>query len=452
MQVTSDIQDERLDVSQSGSKALTGAFVQYGLALLFALALCYAYDVQSRWWSYFGFTYMLADDTLRYAACFAAAAPAMLLNPRPRTFAQAAAWFLYALVFLPCLLVPVMQFSTGLDRLIAVFSATFVSCVAFLLLVRGDVRQITLPTVPPRFFWTVLLGAWLGMMLLVLISFGGSFQFSGADNLYDQRFASTGIVANPAVRYSLALLSSGIDPFIIGAGLYTRRYWLVAIGVLSQIILFGTIAAKAALLSPLFVTGAFFLFDRKSEMRGNLLLIGLLGVFILTVPLLTNYNPLGGGLNQLVTLIYFRTFLIAGMTYGVYEQFFSINSLTYFSNNHFVSLFISYPYADLSVGQAVQQFLFPIVSTDIGELNASFLATDGMAAFGLVGVPLAGAATAIALKILSRFVPPERTRLMLASGTGFILSLANTSLFTSLISGCGILLVILVSVAPLERK
>ena len=430
---------------------LTGWLWRYVLALIYAFALCYAYYVLSPWWDYFGFTYKLTDDPLLYGACFVAAAPAVMLVARPTTFAQAAAWFIYALVFLPCLLVPVMQFSDGLGRLAQVFGATLVGCVAFMLLVRSNVRRIAAPVVPPQLFWGTLFALWLGMLVLVVTSFGAKFQFVGVDDIYNQRFAAAGSTANPLVRYSIALLGSAIDPFLIAAGLHTRRYWIAAAGALAQVVLFGTLAAKAVLLSPLFVVGAFFLGERRAAMRGVRLLMGLIGVFIATVPLLLQYDPLGSSVNQLVSLLYMRTLLISGATYGVYEQFFSLFPITYYSNNSIVALVVQYPYGGMSVGQTVQQYLIPSSVFEMGELNANFLATDGIAALGLFGVPFASALGAYVLRIMSRFVAEERTMLMVAGGTGFMLSMANTSVLTSLITGGGLVLAVLVFLAPLGR-
>lgn len=438
--------------ASEGGALLAGGFVRYGLALFYAFALCYAYKVLSFWWGYFGFTYGLPNDTLAYAGCFAAALPAVLLNPHPRTFAESSAWFLYTIVFLPCLLVPIMQYASYGSRIAEVFGATFIACVLFLLIVRGDVKRVTVPTAPPQLFWGLLTAIWLGMLVLVVLGYGSSFHFVAADEVYDQRFGGATKAANPAVRYSIALLSSGIDPFLIAAGLYSRRYWLAGVGVASQIILFGTLAARSTLLSPLFIIGIYFLSDRQGRMRGNLLLIGLVSIFVITSPLLVRYNPMGGGLDQLMSFLYLRTLLIAGGTYGVYQQFFSIFPVTYFSNIHPFSFFLTYPYGDLSVGQVVQSFLIPITSTDIPELNANFLATDGMASLGVLGVPLSGVVTAAVLRLLSRFVPPERTMFMLSAGTVFMLALSNSSLFTALVTGGGILVVFLVSAVPIEKS
>ena len=440
------------DEIAAGGRSLAGGLVRYVLTLLYAFALCYAYDVISDWWAYFGFTYLLDDEWMLYLACVVAALPSVLLAPRPNTFAQASAWFLYILVFLPCMLVTVMQFSGGTDAVLKVFVSIFVACLLFMVIVRGKVSRWNIPEIPAQAFWLGLLGLWLVLMTLVLYSFRTSFQIAGSDDIYNQRFIGASVVGNPIVRYSVALLASSINPFMIGLGLFTRRYWVTGLGIGSQVALFGTLAAKAVLLSPVFVVGVYFLGDRQNRLRGNLLLVGLLGVFIATSPLLATYNPIGSDLDQLISLIYMRTLLISGATFGVYEQFVAIYPLTYFSNNNIISWLVTYPYGDLSVGQAVQSSLVAPTSADIGELNSNFLATDGVAALGLWGVPVAAVLCALALRLMSKFIPADRTMLMASTGTGFLLSLANTSLLTSLVTGGGIILTALVCVVPAKKS
>lgn len=436
----------------AGGRALAEGLVRYVLALLYAFVLCYAYDVISKWWAYFGFTYMLDDEWMLYVACAAAAVPATLLPTRSTTFSQASAWFLYILVFMPCMLVTVMQFSGGSDGTLRVFSSVFGACILFVLIARGETRRWKVPEVPVQAFWLGVGGLWLLLMTLVLYTFRGSFQIVGADDIYNQRFVGAGVAGSPIVRYSIALLASAINPFLVGAGLYTGRYWISAIGVGSQFALFGTLAAKAVLLSPVFVIAVYFLGDRQGRMRGNLIFAGLLVLFVLTSPLLATYNPIGSDIDQVTTLLYMRTLLISGATFGVYEQFFAVYPLTYFSNNNIISWFVVYPYGEFSVGQTVQSWLIPTNAAEIGELNANFLATDGVAALGLWGVPIAAALCALVLRFMSKFLAADRTMLFVACGTGFLLSLANTSLLTSLVTGGGIVLTALLAIAPLRKR
>ncbi|MBA4307908.1 MAG: hypothetical protein C0429_14350 [Sphingopyxis sp.] len=439
------------DLKNLKGSELFSALFRFSASLVYAIVLCYAYEILSLSWAYFGFTYRLTDNRILYAACVIAALPALLLSSRPKTFAECAAWFLYSLVYLPCLIVPVMQFSSDLDRLLQIFGTTFVGCILFLLISRGEVQRIRIKEIPSQIFWGGLAAIWAMLMLIIYVSFEGAIQFVGFDSVYDQRFAGAE-AATVSARYAIAILSSAIDPFLIAAGLYTKRYWITGIGIFSQFFLFGTLAARAVLLSPLFIIGVFLLSDKNGNMKGNLFLIGMLLVIALTAPFLANYNPVGGGINNILTLIYLRTLLISGAIFGVYEQFFALYPLTYFSNNNIISSFVQYPYGDLSVGQAVMLTLIPSAARDIGELNANFLATDGIAALGVAGVPIVSTIVAVVLRFFSRLVPPERTVLFASSGTAFILSMANTSLLTSLVTGGGVLLVLLIAFAPLKSR
>lgn len=449
------IDSQKLSRAQvgDGGAAFSAAVVRYSLVLLYSFAMAFAYETLSTWWAYFGFTYKLSSRASIFVACMVAALPAILLSHRPKTFAQGSAWFLYLLVFLPSMIVPVMQFSSDSRSVLELFLITLISCILFLIICRRNVSRIELPRIPPRYFWVGVGSIWLIMLLIIMFGFGDTFRFVGLQDIYTQRFEGADVASESAlIRYSIAILGSAIDPFLIAYGLYSRRYWISAVGFFGQIVLFGTLAARATLLSPLFVAGVWFLGDKEYRMKGLFLLAALLSIVAVTFPFLLTYNPVGGGMNDLITLIYLRTLLISGSMFGVYEQFFSMNPLTYFSNNNIVSLFVEYPYGSISVGQAVMNYLVLQTGLDMGEANANFLATDGIAALGVIGIPIASVAVALILTGLSKFISPQRTMLMVAAGTGFLLSLANTSFLTSLITGGGLLIVLLVGAAPSRRE
>lgn len=445
---TSTVRVPQTRLTQGGA-TLSATIVCFAMVLLYAIAMALAYEILATWWAYFGFTYRLTDSAPIYAACVLAAVPSVLLTHRAKNFAQGAAWIIYLLVFLPSMIVPVMQYSSNAEKVMEVFLITWISCVVFLLLCRRNVLRVELPRINPRVFWWSIGALWLAMLLLILVGFGSTFRFVGLQDLYTQRFEGADVAGRSAlIRYSIAILGSAIDPFLIAYGLYSRRYWISGIGMFGQIILFGTMAARAVLLSPLFVVAVWFMKDELGRMRGQRFLLGLFVLVALTFPFLMTYNPIAGGINDLLTLVYLRTLLISGSMFGVYEQFFSLGDLTYYSHTNIGALFVEYPFGSISVGQAVMQYLVPATGLDLGEANANFLATDGIAALGVAGIPVATLITGFILLGMSKLVPPRRTMLMIAAGTGFILSLANTSVLTSLITGGGLLLTLIIAVAP----
>lgn len=452
MHITHPTVSNAVVVADQASGALSGALLRYGMTVTYCAALCFAYQILSQFWDYFGFTYKLTEPNLLIGVCLISALPVLLLDPHPNNFGKCAGWFIYLLVYIPSMLVPIMQFYASWSHLYFLYFCTFAGCVLFLGLLRKDIKRIKLPEMSPKLFWPIIFAIWGAIALLVMITFSGSLQFVGMDDIYIQRFAGSDVISSNAIaRYGIALLASAIDPFLIGAGLYTRRYWMVGLGAIGQIMLFGTLAARSVILSPMFVVGVYLLGDRQHCLRGSTLMAGLLGLVAVTLPFMLTYDPLAGIMNQLLSLLYLRTFLISGALFGIYDQFFTNNPLTYFSYNNLISIFVHYPYGNLNVGQVVMTYIVPDAGLDLGELNASFLATDGISALGPLGVPFASVLAAILLRLMSRFIQEDKTVLMTATGTGFILSMANTSVLTALITGGGIILVCLIGVAPLKR-
>lgn len=425
---------------------------RYFLIVIYGLSLVYVYGILSLWWSYYGFTYLLRDQSFAYSSCFVAAIPALFLTDRPNTIAQVSAWILYILVFLPCMLVPLMQESQGPFHALVLFAAVFIGAILFMIIARAPVKRVQPPRIPPQLFWLGFLTAWVLMMGISLYGFRDQLHFAGVGDIYDQRFSAVAIATNPVIRYSLMFCANAFNPFLIAYGLHRRRWGWTLLGVASQVLLFMTIAFRATLLSPIFIITIYSIFDRKSRFKSQLFLICLVCVVLFLLPLMQFYDPQAGLLGNLLSLIYLRTLMISGMTFGVYDNFFTMYPVTHFSNSVFLRHLINYPYGELSVGQVVGLFLVPSNSRDIMQLNANFIATDGIASIGIIGVPLMSAVLAVVMRVLSKFIPARRTSLAAAAMVTFFINLSNVSMLTSLLTGGGIFLTLMVFLCPQERK
>jgi hypothetical protein len=135
------------------------------------------------------------------------------------------------------------------------------------------------------------------------------------------------------------------------------------------------------------------------------------------------------------SVVMMRTFEMPGMLIGQYQNFFEHNPHTYLGNVHGVNLFVGNPYTS-ALGIEVSRF-FGIVSAngENGDVvsNASFFAMDGIAGFGLPGIPLMGLICALLFWLLdgcARKIPIEFSVSGLAM---IIISLTNVSLFTTLL-------------------
>jgi hypothetical protein len=221
-------------------------------------------------------------------------------------------------------------------------------------------------------------------------------------------------------------------------GLRYRRPVLFAIALAGQTFVYATFALKSALISVLILLIFYHLL-----LRGRSVRIWRLAAVIcsgIAVPLLLvelvdiDQSPL---LENIVALVFMRTFGMVGALTGIYYEFFSRNEFTYFSHINFVQLFVEYPYS-MSIGEVVGDSL----GLDMNA-NANFIATDGIAAAGKPGVVIVGFIVAMILNTIDRAVPPANHRLLCIAFAPIAISLANSSVFATLLTGGLIPLVIL---------
>ena len=132
-----------------------------------------------------------------------------------------------------------------------------------------------------------------------------------------------------------------------------------------------------------------------------------------------------------------RIFCIAPLTIVQFLDFFETNPLTFMSHVKGFNLLIEYPYIQ-DVGKYVGRFHY---GGGI-NVNSGLWATDGIAAFGIVGIIISSIICSFIFWVLdsaSVGLNPKFVSLSL----GFIaMTFPNTSLFTNFITG-GLFLVIL---------
>lgn len=423
--------------------------VRYLIISLYGCVLVYVYEILSNWWEYFGFTYLLNNVTVAYVACLVAALPSLLMPIRSKNLLHFSSFVIYILVFIPSMLVPVMQFSVGARHAIYLFSSTLIGASIFISLCRLPVRKLPRVSIDPSAFWIGFFIIYGGMTAITLRAYWGDLSFSGLDNasVYEQRAIGGEIGADALVRYSMLFLANALNPFLIAYGLKHNKY-LAMLGIVGEMLMFSAAALRYMLLLPFFIAGVYYLSDRKGEVSSLRFFGGVASVAILFLPLMLSYNPTYGLTGSLLTLLYMRTLLISGMAFGVYDDFFSIFPHTYMSQSIFMRSFISYPYGDYSVGQAVGLYIAPTTEANVLELNANFIATDAIASFGVGAIPLISAAAALLLWLIARAVPEGRERVAIAAFVGFLISISNTSMLTGLLTGGGAIIAALLYLTP----
>lgn len=417
--------------------------MRYGLALAYAILLCIIYRYLTDFWTYLGFRWSEPNFTQLGLICLVAAVPSLVLPIRVDSLFAFFGWSLHYLLFMPATIIPFLQGFESQGSIAVLVLFIVMTAIGFGLASRMRLApfpplELSSRTMVMGLFWVFLAG-----QLYVLIKFRDTLSFVGVDDIYDQRSRFSAGLTGSYDAYLLLTLSNAINPFVLALGLYRRNWWLAGAGVGGQILAFSTLALKSILLSPVLILAVYLLFDSSGRFRPRLFSLSLVLLSLIAVPLMSNYQPGHSLFDDILSLIFFRTLYVGGAMVGMYSDFFSIYPWTYFSHSSVGRLFVDYPYGALSIGQVVGLHVVPTNSYELLELNASFLATDGIGSLGKGGVLVILPVVIGVFWVLSRASAAVPKRIVFPATVPFLITVANTSILSSLLSGGGFVLGIL---------
>jgi hypothetical protein len=222
-----------------------------------------------------------------------------------------------------------------------------------------------------------------------------NFRLVGIEDIYD--FRDT-IEAPAIVNYSVAIASSALLPFVFAGFLARKAHWRAAAALLLLLLIYPITLSKLALFAPFWLIAMLLLskiFDIKTAVIMSLLgpvLIGLI-LHVLSSKQTALY----------FWIVNFRLVAIPSNSLDVYNDFFSRHDPTYFCQISILKRFMHCPY---------QEPLWTLMEKayNLGNLNASLFATEGVASVGLLLAPVAtfGCGLVIALgNRLSAGLPPR---------------------------------------------
>ncbi|MEA2820038.1 MAG: hypothetical protein QOJ86_2042 [Bradyrhizobium sp.] len=319
------------------------------------------------------------------------------------------------------------------DHRLAGLSAA-VSAVTFLLpalFIVSPIKQIY--TMSARTFDRLLTVILLSAVAAVTAGALYNFRLVGIANIYD--FRNT-IEAPAIVNYSIAIASSALLPFAFAGFVARKAYGRAACCLLLLLVIYPIGLSKLALFAPFWLVAMLLLsrmFDIKTAVIMSLLAPVLIGL-ILHVLFKTQTA-------LYLSIVNFRLLAVPSNALDIYNDFFSRHDPTYFCQISILKRFVHCPY---------QEPLWVIMEKayNLGNLNASLFATEGVASVGLLFAPVAtfGCGLVIALgNRLSAGLPP---RFILLSGAVLLPILLNVPLSIVLNTHGAVLLFLLWYITP----
>lgn len=201
------------------------------------------------------------------------------------------------------------------------------------------------------------------VVLLRIMSSGVSLNFNML-RVYDFRAENAAIIAGGVFTYLIIWSYKVSNPFLISYALYSKKYFCVLLFLSIQVYLFAATAHKSVLLSIVLILFVWFFFRNQKLLSVIPKCFSVLVAICLVTYMVFNDIVLGSFFIR--RLLFFPAYL----NYA-YFDFFSNNSVVYWSNS-FLNSFFSYPY-DMSVPREIGYFIGrPGMSANNGLISSGF--------------------------------------------------------------------------------
>lgn len=229
------------------------------------------------------------------------------------------------------------------------------------------------------------------LLIAVYTVFGFGLVYVVSTNHFDlvalnhAHAALSGVTVTGVQGYLISAYISSFGGLLVALAIMYRRYYLLSLAVVGFLMCYGVLEARNAVLLPMWITYIFVahkLFFRNSVIKYLITVMGpfFLGTLFATIIGTTNQHSL---LYYAFALTNYRLFSVPAIGFNVYYNFFQTNPHTYWSHINFISKFVSNPYG-------TQIGLVMADAYRLGNYNASFLETDGLAAAGPAVLPYIG--------------------------------------------------------------
>jgi len=299
-----------------------------------------------------------------------------------------------------------------------------------------------------KFFWRAFWCGATGLFIYLLTVFGSYFQLADFQNIYDVRSAGGDLVTasgSSFAGYAQMWLSGFVLPFLFSIGVFRKRWGFVLIAAAGYLYLLGIGGSKSTMLAMVYLSAIYFLVRAGGKNAGIKIAACFSGLLLFPVifPLI---GVEGGALDTwYVAIIHSRIFSIPQLSIGQYYDFFQTHPLTYGSHITGINWLVTYPY-DMDIPRTIGRYFY---NADL-TANVNMWAQDGIASFGLIGIPVVSAIAVVIFLLLDSVARLHDLRFVTVALGNITLIFANGSIFTTIISGGLFLLIVALYFYPAE--
>jgi hypothetical protein len=260
-----------------------------------------------------------------------------------------------------------------------------------------------------------------------------NFRLVALTKIYDFR----NFLESPRLlNYLIGMVLSALLPFAFAGFVARRAYWRAGAALFLLLLFYPVTLSKLPLFAPVWVAGLLLLstiFHARTVVVLSLSLPALAGVVLhVTFPWRTA---------MYFSTVNLRLMAIPSNAMDIYNDFFSRHDLTYFCQITAVKRMIPCSYEE-------PLWIIMERTYNLGNLNASLFATEGVASVGLLWAPISAFACGLIIGCGSRMAAGLPDRFVLLSGAMLPLVLLNVPLSIVLVTHGAMILFLLWFVTP----
>ena len=407
-------------------------------AFIAALEVVYAFFMAPRF-DYLGYDYHEPDRAWMLASFLMLLAVSFCMPYRPERFSGYAVWFLYASLLVPISTVPLYGGTQAPSD--SFFFSLFCGAVwagVALAVRRPAGRYLPVTTRGSHALWATLIV--LSALTYVYLSnaAGITFNVMSVFDVADTRlyYRDDLIPTVPFLGYLIANQGNVINPFLMAFGALRKRWLLVGLGAVGQLVLYSTGGFKTVLLSiPLCILLALFMRKRKSIVGAMIVAsVAVLGWVSMVIDSVATIG--------VVDVLVARVFMVAGYLMPMYRDAYASGQWALWDYS-FLGPFVTAPY---TVSPGFYVSMTSLNRRDV-QMNGSLFA-DGYANLGLLGIVIEAAFLVLLLRLTDSSSRGLPIGLVLATGLLPVFTLGNVSSFTALLSSGFGLMILLFALYP----
>tara|TARA_R100000541_G_scaffold22356_1_gene32294 strand:- start:4476 stop:5819 length:1344 start_codon:yes stop_codon:yes gene_type:complete len=417
--------------SQAAHSAATLLLHSLYIALYFAI-----YDIYfSPIYGYLGFTSYSNSSSEFLISLVCLYVPLIFLPPKIKRFSHFFLWFFFIVVYTP-LQITLARVGT-LPHGSEILSLLLLGSLCLIRLINA-LTQFSLPRLRELGFFSsekfvVFLS--LTALGLTVIQFHSIMRLVSIEDVYDQRFASADLSINKLSAYLLNWLVFVFSPLLLALSIKHKKLSFALLASILCLAVYMVNGSKIALVA-FFMPIVLHRLLSWGLLKKPFLFILFPMIFLLPPILLIAVleTELSDALKLVISQLSMRAFGVQAVGFTQYVQFFEQNPHTYFSHVTGINRLVDYPFEE-PLGRVIGYW---VSGNQLFNSNSNFWASDGIATAGYMGLLLIGPLVGLIISFLDALVKNAELSFVIISSAPFLLTAANTPIFTALVTGGGL--------------